>query len=632
MKPIYRSYVCCLLLVGYVFPFNAFSMNSATVISPDKNIIFNLFLKEGGLYFNIKAAGNVIIENSPLDFTVNTSSILNGVSIFRSTPYHINETYPWYGSHNSIVNQANGLKVELRNTDLADSTIMIDIRVTNSAASYRFIVDGPPNQKRIPDENSIFTLPKGSYIWYHDLKMHYESIYKQSLIDTLQKSSWIAPVATLKLPNNYYAAITEANLKSYSGMALQSAGGRKLRVRLAHHQPTSYPYELRYSKEDVLRLDSPAVITGKITTPWRVVLIAKDLNDLVNNDDVFNLNPPPDKKLFPQGIATEWIKPGIAVWKYLDGGGENTVTNMKAFSKKASELGFTYNILEGFWSKWTDEEILDLVNYSKNLNVNIFVWVHSKNLRDHAKRLQLFQRCHRLGIAGLKIDFFDHEAKEVIDLYRHILEETASYKLLVDFHGANKPTGGSRTWPNELTREAIKGMEASKLEDRATHQVTLPFTRFVIGPAEYTPLHFGERKKNTTWVNQIASAAILSAPLLTYAALPQDIINNPGVEILKNIPATWDETIVLAPSEIGKIAVFARRKNNTWFVAAMNGTKTQKINIPLLFLGKSSYQALLYFDDGNENLKEERKRLTKTDVLSIELKPGGGFITELNKL
>src|SRR5262249_35074448 len=160
---------------------------------------------------------------------------------------------------------------------------------------------------------------------------------------------------------------------------------------------------------------------------------------------------------------------------------------------------FEHHIIEGFWAQWTDDEIRDLVQYAKRRNVGIWLWKHSKDVRDPLPRQAFLKRCHDLGITGAKIDFFDHEAKEMIDLYQALLSEAAQLKLLLDFHGANKPTGVARTWPNELTREAIRGMEASKLADRATHNVTLPFTRMLAGHAEYTPTHFGERRKNTTW-------------------------------------------------------------------------------------------------------------------------------------
>ena len=155
-------------------------------------------------------------------------------------------------------------------------------------------------------------------------------------------------------------------------------------------------------------------------------------------------------------------------------------------------------------------------------------------------------------------------AKEVMDLYESILKETAALKLVCIFHGANKTTGLWRTYPNAVIYESVKGMEASKLLDRATHETTIPFTRMIAGPADYSVCHFGARRQNTTWVHQAATAAIYSAPVITYAATPANILANPCVEMIKSIPAVWDETIVLPPSEIGELAVYAQRKGTTW--------------------------------------------------------------------
>ena len=379
-------------------------------------------------------------------------------------------------------------------------------------------------------------------------------------------------------------------------MALQADGKRGVCVRLGHAHPPSYPYRLRYRAEDISRLAKPAAITGPITTPWRVVLVGADLNTLVNTDIITNLCPPPDPRLFPQGLKTAWIRPGRAVWKYLDGG-QNTLKAMKEFTRLAGELGFEHHIIEGFWTRWSDAEIKELVQEGAKYHVGIWLWKHSKSLREPAERQAFLKCCHDLGITGVKVDFFDHEAKEVVDLYQALLREGAELKLLMDFHGANKPTGESRTWPNELTREAIKGMEASKLKDRATHDVTLPFTRFLAGPAEYTPVHFGERRKNTTWAHQVASAAIFSAPLLTYAANPVNILANPCCDMIKSIPSTWDETVVLPPSQIGEVAIYARRADQTWFLAIMNGTNSKNVDVPLSFLGPGVYRAALVSDD-----------------------------------
>src|SRR5438093_8531501 len=142
-----------------------------------------------------------------------------------------------------------------------------------------------------------------------------------------------------------------------------------------------------------------------------------------------------------------------------------------------------------------------LTKFAKDRGVGVWLWRGSKELRDAKARRELFQRCRAVGAVGVKLDFFDHEAKEMIDFYQTLLKETAENHLMVNFHGANKPTGEQRTWPNELTREAVRGMESSAMRERARHGTTLPFTRLLAGPADYTPVHFGTRRGDTTWAH-----------------------------------------------------------------------------------------------------------------------------------
>jgi alpha-glucosidase len=608
-----------------LFISKAFAADTTIVASPDGQIRFRLFITDHQLRYTVTFRNEPVIEASPMILSIDDKILTDGVKTGMVKRYTINERYPWMGVHAWAINNCKGASIALQQ---ASVNYTLDVRVFNDGIAFRTVVPGVAGKLRVPDEATVFNIPSGTEIWYHDLVMHYESVHTKKEISALQKGEWVAPPATLKLPQGIYAAITEANLVNYSGMALEADGNRGLVLRLADHQPVSYPYKLRYSEEDVNRLSKPAAVSGTITTPWRVVMIGADLNAMVNNDMVHDLCPPPDPKLFPKGAQTDWIRPGRAVWKYLDGGGEGTPEVIKDFSAKAAALGFEHNILEGFWEKWSDEQIRDVVNDGKRQHVSIWVWKHSKYLRDKNVRLAFFKRCHDLGIAGVKIDFFDHEAKEVVDLYTAILQETAEYHLLTDFHGANKPTGLARTWPNELTREAVKGMEASKVADRATHETTLPFTRLLAGPAEYTVVHFGERRKNTTWAHQIASAAILSAPLLTYAAQPQHILENPAADMIRHIPANWDETIVLPQSGIGQLAAFARRKGDTWFLAIMNGTQPQTLRIPLSFLKASSYKVSVVKDDADSSaaVKMEDASGTPQDVISLQLVPGGGYV------
>jgi alpha-glucosidase len=389
----------------------------------------------------------------------------------------------------------------------------------------------------------------------------------------------------------------------------------------------SYPYALRYTAEDVLRLAKPASITGPSRTPWRVVLVSKDLNGLVNNDIIHNLAPPPDAALFPQGQATPWIRPGRAVWRYLDGG-DNTYEGLKGFTELAAQLGFEHHVVEGVWRQWTPEQLKAFVAHATERHVGIWLWKHSRDLQTAEARREFFDLCQKNGVVGAKIDFFDHEAKEVIDLYDAILREAAERHLMVDFHGANKPTGMDRTWPNELTREGIYGFEHRGTAPWGPHDATVPFTRYVAGAADFTPTVFGDRRRETSWAHQIATAVIFTSPLLVYGGQPKSFLDSPALEIIRNIPATWDETIVLPPSEIGDVAIMARRSGREWFLAAVNGAGTRAIRVTPSFLGAGTYAATMARDnpDSAAAIAMERGTADATRPLTLTLRDGGGFV------
>ena len=507
----------------------------------------------------------------------------------------------------------------------------LDVRVFNDGAAFRYVVLDH-GKEHAPDEATGFAIPSGSTVWYHNLNGHYEGVYQKKDISEIQNGDWAGPPLTFRLPDSKgYGSITEAALANFSGMALQADGRGSFHVGLGHKHPVSHPFQIRYSN-DVERVSHPATITGTITSPWRVVMVGADLNALVNSDIIPNLCPPPDPKFFPNGINTTWLKPGRAVWKYLDGG-ENSFQGAKEFSRLAGELGFEYNAIEGYWSKWSDGQIKELVDYARQRGVGLWFWKHSKDLRTPEARTDFFKKLHELGVVGAKIDFFDHEHKEIIDRYQSLLAESAKYQVMVNFHGANKPTGESRTWPNEMLREAVKGMESSKFQNRARHDTTLPFTRFLAGHADYTPVHFGTRRADTTWAHQIATAAVFTAPLLTYGAHPTNLLNNPALEMIKSIPPIWDETVVLPVSEIGEVAALARRRGKIWHLAILNGPETREVKVPLSFLSQGKYFGLLVGDVANRSnaLEIDRRSFRRNDSLRVELAAGGGFIGRFSK-
>ncbi len=601
------------------------SAEEVTVASPNGRVLCRL--STGGpegfqyaLYFRDKP----VIEKSALGITVDGINLGSNAQVGRIERYQVNESYPWYGVHSTAVDRCNGAKIAALHLQ-SRAAYTLDIRAYDDGIAFRHVVPGEGT--RIPDEATVFRLPTGSVLWEHDLEDHYEAVHARKSLRAMAPGAWVVPPLTFKLPDDGgYGSITEGGLRAYSGMALQADGTGAFFARLGHAVPASYPFRLRYP-QDVERLTHPASIRGTITTPWRIVMIGADLNALVNCDIIHNVGAPPDPKYFPDGLKTDWIKPGRSVWRYLDGGGDTTPEGMKEFSRLAGELGFEYNLLEGFWSKWSESELKEFVDYSRARDVKIIVWKSRSALGDEKSIRDLFEMLRRTGVAGVKVDFFDHEHREVIDRYETILRLAAEYRLIIDFHGSNKPTGLERNWPNELGNEGIRGMEMAG--PYAQHEVTLPFTRMLAGLADYTPVHFTRKLADTTWAHQVANAIILQAPLLVYGAHPANILVNPTVEVLKGIPSTWDETVVLPVSEVGQVAAFARRKGSSWFLAVLNGINAKTIHVDLSFLGQGTYISTLVRDTCEAaSVRMEHMTLSRTDRLYLDLRSGGGFVAK----
>ena len=613
-------------------------MQEVQVASPDGKVKFMLGSNPERLTWSATLNGTAVIEPSSLDMRVDGYDLSSGVIFNSLETYSIDETYPWHGAHSTAVNRCNGAKVSLTH-DLSQMPYVLEIRVFNDGVAYRHVITGGADAVRVPNEYSVFTLPAGTTVWYHDLDGHYEAEYDKQDISAVKAGQWAGPPVTFQLPGGAgYGSITEANLVNYSGMGLEGDGRRGWIVGLGHRQPVNYPYELRYGRDEAKRLAAPASVVGTITTPWRVVLVARDLNTLVNSDVLPNLCPPADPKYFPQGMKTPWVEPGLCVWDYVDRnyvprGDTPQFDRMKDFSRMAGQIGAKHHILEGFAYGWSDEQVGEFVEYSKQQGVRVLFWRHSRDLRTPEAREEFFSRLHRLGVAGAKIDFLDHEARENIDLYEELLKKAAEYQCVIDFHGANKPTGRLRTWPNAMLYEAVRGMESSSLQRRARHETILPFARYLAGPTDYTTMIFTQRRQDSTWAHQIACLATFHSPILTIAAHPQSVLDNPAVDVIKSIKAVWDETIVLPESKIGELSIFARRSGTMWMLAAMNGGPARTIRVPLSFLGDGSYKASLVRDskEKGDAVVLEEKTLQRNETLTIEMIDGGGFVGRFTK-
>jgi alpha-glucosidase len=602
-------------------------MEEVRVASPDGRIELLVLPNAERLSFSVRMDGRTVVEPSPVRMSVDGFDLGTGLIFGSVERFATDESYAWRGAHATARDRSNGARLSLV-ADLPMTPFTFEVRVFDDGVAYRHVIPGADGAARVPDELSTFVLPAGSTAWYHDLDGHYESAYEERDVSEIPAGQWMAPPVTYRLPDGAgYGSVTEANLVGYSGMALEADGRRGLITALGHRQPDNWPYELRFGREEAKRLARPASVAGTITTPWRVVILARDLNGLVNSDLVPNLCPPADPRLFPDGLKTSWAEPGLAVWRYVDGG-DDSFEGLKQFSEMGARLGAKYHIVEGLWTRWTEAQVREFVEHAKQRGVRVIFWKHRRQLSTPAERDAFFALLRAGGVGGAKIDFFDHEAKENVDLYEDLLRRAAENRMVLNFHGANKPTGRLRTWPNELVREAVLGMESRSLKERARHETILPFTRYLAGPADYTTMIFTERRADSTWAHQIASLATFASPMLTLAAHPQSVLDNPAVDVIKSIPPIWDETIVLPPSRIGRLSAFARRRGTMWMLAVMAGSEGASLSIPLSFLRDGRYDARFVRDvpGASAAVRVEDATVTKGESVTVEMPQGGGFV------
>lgn len=519
-------------------------------------------------------------------------------------------------------------------------TWTLEVRVFDQGAAYRCRI---PSQGKvhINGEAAEWMLPAGAICYANPVTTQYEGIHVRAAVEQLDvqklKKQGIAMPTTVELPKGGYAVVTEAQFMGWSGMTLEATGTNRLATSF-RDDPKGWDME------------------GDLTTPWRVVIVAKDLNALVHQPVVNALCPPPDATLFPEGIRTPWLKPGRCLWQWWAYNDPGTHwSTQKGFVDKAAALKCEYYLVDEGWEHSRQEwfpkgeplkawdRLKELCDYAKAKGVGIWVWRgwhhHEKKewpgLETHEKRVDFFRRCKEVGVAGAKIDFMDNESHDRLEFYQDCLKVAAEHQIMVNFHGANKPAGEIRTWPNEMTREGIFGLEQNKWTTvPPSHYATLPFTRLVAGHGDFTPTTFQLKfMKGTTAAQQLASAMVLTTPMLCWADKPDIYLESPAVDIIRSMPVVWDETIVLAPSRIGELAAFARRHGDEWWVAAVNGGDARSVALPMDFLGAGTWKAERYADGA----KPEEMTVTKDVALSaaaphqVDLAAGGGVTLRIRK-
>lgn len=480
----------------------------------------------------------------------------------------------------------------------AKSPVKLEVALLDNAVAFRY-TSNLGKGLLLKSEASSFSLPEKSMVYYFERKNHwklmsYAGTWESCSVKELPGISGANPVQgtplVIQLPDNRYAVATEVNLQNYGGLRWDAGTPFKIKANFTE------------GKDGFL-------LSTALCTPWRVMFVADNLNELVNQTVVRQLSPTPDKELFAE---TDYIVPGKSVWRWFSRGTGNPEEE-RQFVDYAHQLGFRYSIIDEGYTKWEGDywqTLRELADYANQKDVKLILWNHSNTISDPAEDYRQMRswldKVKAAGMAGVKVDFMNSESKFFIDFDIKLLQECAKRHLVVNFHGCQQPAGEAYTYPNELTREGIRGLELNKMSEGpipSYHNVLLPFTRLVVGHGDYTPLSF-VNPGNTTFAHQLATLVAFNSPMQVIAEDPYVLLHeptvNPALDFIKAVPTVWDETIVLPQTELGKTAVVARRTGEDWFIYAMNGTDDVWdliIDVSSIVPGYLQFKASLFVDD-----------------------------------
>jgi hypothetical protein len=517
------------------------------------------------------------------------------------------------------------------------SNAKIVIRLYNDGIAFRYEYIKLENQKQ-PEEHTVYLIPEGTKRWFMQWTEAYEGFFPQTTtykVKPIRTSSgastsadgwnnrWGYP-ALLEPVEGVFALISEANIeRRQSASCLYNDGER-------------------YS---VVAAENDLNLSGDWHTPWRVVIIGK-LADIVESTLVTDVSEPSQLK------DTNWIKPGVVSWIYwANNHGSNDYNIIKKYVDMAVVLKLPYVLIDAEWDEMDKiasnegKTIEDAVAYANSKGIKPMIWYNSSvgwidgapgpkfRLNKPEDREKEFAWCEKIGVAGVKIDFFSGDNQMNMDYCLDLLESAARHHLLVNFHGAPIPRGWQKTWPNLLSTEGVYGAEwynnvPTFTDKAASHNTTLPFTRNVIGPMDYTPCAFSDSQHPhiTSLAHELALTVLYESGLQHLADRPESLLAQPKdvQDFLGQLPTVWDETRYVSGYP-GESAVLARRSGNTWYVAGINGKDDPQIlKTDLGFIGKGSVQ--MFADDASG--KWQISTISKLPS-QVECQPRGGFVMKI---
>lgn len=619
--------------------------NQWQLSSPSGKVTLHVRLAEA-IFYSVSYRGQQIITDSKLglEFAGTTSAGSPQMHFAKATEGGADTQWSNpFGKNNPVRDHFKELELSFDIAGGAVQKMNVVFRAYDDGAAFRYRLpaEGQKQQLTLTREQTEFRFPTDPTVWaatYEGFKHPYEHEYPKAKLSSIYASTLIGLPLLVQASPSAYVALAEADLTNWAGLYVKrsaTSSGTLLAAQLAP----------RLDGIGLVKTETPA------QSPWRVLMLGSKPGDLIESDLIVNLNP-------ASAIAdTSWIRPGKITWDHWWSGDVKMDNETeKRFIAFAGEMSFPYQLVDWQWYGEFNKpganitqpakqlDFPELLSFASEHHVRLWLWLHSGDVNralGAGTLNEAFSVYEKWGIAGVKIDFMDRDDQDMVNWYAKVIELAAKHRLMVDFHGAFKPTGLRRTWPNLLTREGVLGNEYNKFSGRVTpeHKLTLPFTRMLVGPMDYTPGGFLNRSpsewKQTTPTEVMGSRAqelaifvVYESPLTCVADDPAHYQNQPGMEFLRVVPTVWDETRVLDGS-VGKHIVIARRSGKDWFLGGMSGDDAYSMHLPLTFLGGGEFTAAIFSDPADpgahyESLTINKPNLKAGDSIEIKMRPAGG--------
>lgn len=607
------------------------STETLDVTSPTGKLGVTVKPMEGKAYdkitFSVNYDGKTILSQTELGLETDVQKFYGNLKLKSvSKAKRIVDDYKMItGKRSHCINEAFERTYSFENQE--GNTLDITFRVYDNGVVFRYEINTIADKEYVVDEYTAYNIPQGAKRWTQQYDPGYEKFFPVStdgkLPDRPKVNSWGYP-GLVELQDSVFMLITEANIRrGHCGSLLFNGDNNdRYQVKLA---------------------DKKQVAERTWVSPWRVLIIG-GLSDIVESTLVTDVSDPSKVEY------TEWINPGMVSWIYWAyNHGSKDYQKVKEYIDLAAEMHWTYNLIDWEWDEMSNGgNLQDAVKYTLNKGIKPLLWYNSSTnwigpgplfrLNKKQDREKEYAWLSEMGIAGIKVDFFSGDSISTMNYYIDLLEDAIKYKLMLNFHGATIPRGWQRTYPHMMSVEGVYGAEwynnAPILTNRAAeHNATLPFTRNVVGPMDYTPGTFSNSQHPhiTSYAHELALPVIFESALQhmpdrpsVYYGLPE-----PVKRLLSELPVAWDDTKLLAGYP-GEEVILARRKGNVWYIGGINGTnETKTLHISLDKIAVNGKKISIFkdgIDDKHFAIEENIPLANVKSDLTIECLPRGGFV------